>query len=206
MHGFQIWINVPSAMKMEDPAYGTHSESQIPVYSPTEGVNVRVLAGEFQNDNFNDRGPFETKVNVQILDVFLAPGKELRHEIPEKLDSVLVYCYDKTIAKGSTVNGWPVQASSVVRLDAEGGSSSRGLHLSAGPGDSLGLQCLVFSGKKLRQPIAWHGPFLMTTDNEIDKAIQEYRAGTFLKKKVPWDYKQMSKAPPGMYDSMTYDL
>ena len=158
-------------------------------------------AGAFQNGDFSDSGPFQTKVSVQMLDVSLAPGKEFIHEIPENLDSVLVYCYDKTIAKDSSVNGAPVQAASVVRLDAQKGQSVRGLHLVAGSGDSLaGLQCLVFAGKKLGQPIAWHGPFVMTTEAEIDKAIQEYRAGNFLKKRVSWNYKKMSDAPPGTYE------
>jgi hypothetical protein len=51
------------------------------------------------------------------------------------------------------------------------------------------------AGKRLEQPVAWHGPFVMTTDEEIAKTLIEYRRGTFLKKRADWDYKRLSTRP-----------
>jgi hypothetical protein len=57
------------------------------------------------------------------------------------------------------------------------------------------MSVLVFAGKRLKQPIAWHGPFVMTTNEEINVAIDEYRSGRFLKKRAPFDYKKIAAFP-----------
>ena len=62
------------------------------------------------------------------------------------------------------------------------------------PGNE-GLSGILFAGKKLNQPIAWHGPFVMTTNDEISKTLEEYRSGRFLKKRAPFDYKRIASFP-----------
>jgi redox-sensitive bicupin YhaK (pirin superfamily) len=193
-HGFQIWINVPSARKMDDPAYGTHPTSQIPLYSHPQtapGVQVRVLAGPFEHGDFKTTGPFQTVVDVQMLDVVLEPGATFEHVIPSIYDNCLVYAYGK---KGimSKLSGTLIKPGQIARMDASG--LVRNVVLEAG---HEGLRVMVFSGKMLRQAIAWHGPFVMTTQEEIRKAISEYQRGTFLRKRAAWDYKSIAAAPPG---------
>ncbi|CAE7731261.1 unnamed protein product [Symbiodinium microadriaticum] len=77
------------------------------------------------------------------------------------------------------------------RLDASD-ASKRTITLTGG---SSGLAAIIFSGKMLRQSIAWHGPFVMTTDEEIRDAIREYRGGTFLRQRADWDYKHIASKP-----------
>jgi len=193
MHGFQIWINVPSARKMDDPRYGTHPTSEIPLHEPAPGVRVRVLAGPFQSGLFKATGPFRTVVDVQVLDIVLQPGTGIEHVLPEQYDNCLIYAYGK---KGimSTISGSLVKPGQVARLDASG--AARTITLQAG---KEGLSVMLFAGKMLKQAIAWHGPFVMTTQEEIRQTITEYQRGTFLRKRAKWDYKRIAAAPPGTY-------
>jgi len=180
--GFQIWINVPSERKMDDPRYGTEPPENIPVFSG-EGVSARVLAGTLGDL----QGPFSTVQSVQIVDYTLEPGANHIHSLHSTHDNCLIYAY-----KGSgAISGVNLPAFHVARLNAEE-LTIRDFSLTA---DSDGLSVMVFAGKRLNQPIAWHGPFVMTTDAEIDTAVREYQRGTFLKKRAPWDYKRMSAFP-----------
>ena len=198
MQGFQIWINVPSELKMRRPAYGTNPEDQIPVLSfDKDGDNLgtaRLLAGA----SMGKVGPFKTVANVQILDVVLpSDGAEVVHEIPEGLENVLVYVYDGE----AVIGGEHVPAKHVARFEPKNAKKGGKLTLQAAPGapavsEDVGfgtghaVKMLIFAGKKLRQPIAWHGPFVMTTQDEIRETISEYRRGTFLKHRFPGNYKR----------------
>merc|ERR1712216_789193 len=116
-HGFQIWINVPSERKMDDPSYGTHPATEIPLYTPAPGVQIRVVAGPFQSGSFMANGPFKTVVPVQMLDIVLQPGAKMEHVLPTTYDNCLVYCYGK---KGimSSISSVLVKPGQVARLDA----------------------------------------------------------------------------------------
>jgi redox-sensitive bicupin YhaK (pirin superfamily) len=191
MTGFQIWVNVPSARKMDDPRYGTEPPENIPVLSiqSEEGVQIghaRVLAGEM-NENI---GPFRTVQDIQIVDYFLSSVSgsvaSAVHSIPPLHDNCLVYVY-----KGSgSINESPVDTHSCIRFDASG--SQRSFSISP---SGEGLSVLVFSGKRLNQPVAWHGPFVMTTNDEIRQTIREYREGRFPPKRTKWDYKRIATKP-----------
>ena len=198
-HGFQIWINVPSARKMDDPAYGTHSEKEIPLFLNAQeapGVQVRVLAGPFVSGSFRARGPFKTVVDVQMLDMILQAGASFEHVMPPAYDNCLIYAYGK---KGimSSISGTLIKPGQIVRMDVSPAPDApRNIVLQAG---SQGLRVMLFAGKMLKQPIAWHGPFVMTTKQEIQSTITEYQRGTFLRKRAAWDYKRIASAPPGTF-------
>lgn len=181
--GFQIWLNLPSADKMNDPVYGTHGPDELPVASVGEGASVRVLAGTVAGAT----GPYRGKANVAMADVTLGPGARARLELHATHDNALVYV---TTGAGD-VNGAAVPAGSVTRLDGTD-AGARGVELVAG---ADGLQALFFAGEMLKQPIAWHGPFVMTTQEEIRATIREYGSGTFLKRRAAWDYK-VARANP----------
>lgn len=94
--GFQIWVNVPTANKMDDPRYGTVPPEQIPTLTDdATGVTVRVLAGPYGGVYGDVVGPFQTVADVQIIDVRLPrSGSAFTHPgIPECMDNVLVVCY-----------------------------------------------------------------------------------------------------------------
>jgi len=192
LHAFQIWINVPSALKMEDPDYGTVPTEKIPVVTSEDGVTVRVLSGTYlQPDSTTKTGPFRTRVPSQILDIVLEAGATYTHEIPKDLDNTLIYAYGPE-GDGS-ISGCDSRLShgSIARFDGTD-ESARRIKLTAGEN---GMTVLLFAGKQLKQQVAWHGPFVMTTDDEIRDTIREYRSGTFLKKRVDWNYKQLADAP-----------
>lgn len=173
---------------MADPRYGTEPPENIPVVSfgVDKGENsgfARVLAGEYGSQS----GPFKTVQPVQILDITLSPFQEITHELPAILDNCLIYPYKGDI----TIGGTTVRAHECVRMDAANGSS-RSFIINAGP---EGASCMLFAGKMLHQPIAWHGPFVMTTDVEIKQTIKEYQTGTFFRKRAAWDYKRIATKP-----------
>jgi redox-sensitive bicupin YhaK (pirin superfamily) len=91
-----------------------------------------------------------------------------------------------------TINGSPVKENGIVRLDASDDSGPRAVELTAGAG---GASYLIFSGKRLNEPVAWRGPIVMNTDAEIEMTFTELRRGTFLKKRAPWNYKKISTKP-----------
>jgi redox-sensitive bicupin YhaK (pirin superfamily) len=182
--GFQIWINVPAARKMDDPRYGTEPPENIPFLQPASGVSCRLLAGHMGDST----GPFRTTVDVQMVDYSLDAGALFEHFVqPVSLDNCLVYVY-----KGSgSVGGKSIKKHEAARFDATD-PDARGVSLQAGPD---GMSAMVFAGKRLNEPVAWRGPMVMNTDAEIQRAYSEYRSGTFLRKRAPWDYKRISAFP-----------
>lgn len=195
-HGFQIWINVPSRLKMNKPRYGTEAPDTIPQLTYGEGGALgcaRLLAGE----SLGHRGPFRTVADVQMLDFSLnAGGTPILHNIPAGLDNILAYVYDGDAIIGGEI----VKAKQIARFEPLDVAKGAALSLVASPdaaevqddvGHGIGhaAKVMLFAGKKLNQPIAWHGPFVMTTRDELMEAISEYRNGTFLKHRFPGDYK-----------------
>lgn len=184
MEGFQIWVNVPSARKMEDPRYGTVPTEELPVIDDVSpGVRVRLLAGDIGSVH----GPFETVQPVQIADYVLAGSSSHSHSSPLGFETALVYCY----LGGGTVNGKRIAKNNIAILDGRS-DAARLIELVSG---EAGLSVLVFTGKRLNQPIAWHGPFVMTTDDEIRATIAAVRRGAFPPKRSAWDYKRIATAP-----------
>ena len=122
LEGFQIWVNVPSARKMDVPRYGTEPPSAIPLLHLPGGASARVLAG----DCHAVVGPFKTVTAVQMVDYCLPAAASLQHGVPAQLDNALVFCY-----RGSgSVSGCSVQENSITLLDAA--SDTRDIALQAG--------------------------------------------------------------------------
>ena len=201
MHGFQIWVNVPSERKMDDPKYGIDGSDKIPKWvSAQGGVKVNVIAGPFRTaenaDHHDDTcseilvGPFRTIASVSIIDITMDPNERYTFSLPdEEFDNCMAYVYGPT--GGGTLNGKEIEHGSIIRFDATS-KNQRSISISSG---LQGVRVLVFSGKRLNQQIAWHGPFVMTTNQEIRRTINEYRSGTFLRKRAPFDYKKKEDAP-----------
>ena len=164
MQGFQIWINVPADRKMDKPNYGTNPPEQIPVVPLGDGGALgfaRILAG----DSSGKHGPFETIADVQIVDFTLkSGGGAFEHEIPAGLDNVLVYVYDGSAVVGDE----SVPAKHIIKLEPKDPSTPSTIRLQVAPdasevaedvgfGVGHGVKMLLFAGKKLNEPIAWHG-------------------------------------------------
>ena len=186
--GFQIWINVPSARKMDTPLYGTVPSEALAAVALPGGVSARVLVGPLGGV----RGPFETVQPVEIVHYELPAGASVTHEVGALLDNALVYVFRGGVAVGGAAAAdASIPVHGVARFDASD-AAARALTLTAG-GAGAGL--MVFAGKMLKQPIAWHGPVVMTTDAEVRKAFAEMQSGDFPPVRTAWDYKRLDAFP-----------
>jgi redox-sensitive bicupin YhaK (pirin superfamily) len=183
--GFQIWVNVPGKHKMEDPRYGIEPPENIPFLTPIEGVTTRLLAGRYGDAI----GPFETKQDVQIMDYMLEPNTQHTHLVVHEHDNCIVYVY-----KGAgSVAGTDLPQHYVARLNAEEKNlDTREITFQAG---AEGLCLMLFAGKRINEPIAWRGPFVMNTQEEIQQTLDEYRRGAFPPVRAKWDYKVLAAKP-----------
>ena len=146
---------------------------------------MRLLAGQMGEQI----GRFKTVQPVQMIDMELEAGKSLSHSIPEGMDTCIIYVYE---GSGSIAGGSEIGAKTVALLDATS-PAKRSFELVA---DSRGpLEAMLFAGKKLKEPIAWHGPIVMNTQAELRQTFEELRSGTFPPKRVPWDYKRAAARP-----------
>jgi redox-sensitive bicupin YhaK (pirin superfamily) len=185
VQGFQIWINVPSDRKMDDPRYGTVPTKDLPLVDVAEGVQARVLAGPA----WDTLGPFETVQKVQMIDFELKPGSATDcFDILDDLDTAMLYVYEGQLEKINKSPD-PVKEGHIVLLDATC-KEHRGLEFSTSVETSA--KVVLFAGKKLKEPIAWHGPIVMNTQQQIQDAIRELRSGSFPPVRVDWDYKHIA--------------
>lgn len=170
---------------MDDPKYGTHPPPEIPQIELAPGVHARLLAGKLDDSDEQAarRGPFETVARVTMVDFELAPGASLSHTVPRGLNTALLYVYEGA----GSANEEDAPTQSVVQYDASD-NSSRGLKLVAG---NKGMAALLFAGARLEEPIAWHGPIVMNTQQQLQEAFAELRSGRFPPKRVAWDYKRV---------------
>jgi redox-sensitive bicupin YhaK (pirin superfamily) len=177
--GFQIWVNVPAARKMDDPRYGTHGAGELPLLALPGGATARLLAGGAGGA----RGPVACDADIAIADFAVPEGGVVVHAVPPGHATVLAYIHGGVGAVG----GARVQRGEVAKV---GGAGE--LRMEGGKG---GLKVLLFTGAPLKQPIAWRGPFVMVTQAQIRTAVEEYQAGTLLKVRAPWDFERAAAAP-----------
>lgn len=167
MHGFQLWTNLPSSQKMMPPKYRDIKADQVPEILVQNGVNIKVIAGNINGT----KGPMDDIViDPEFLDCTVAEGKTFVHEVNP---SYTAFIY--VIAGKGTTDGRPIENGTLILY-------GKGDHLSIQAADEP-LRFLLLSGSPLKQPVAWRGPIVMNTQEELDTAFQEYQDGTFIKQK-----------------------
>jgi len=164
--GFQLWLNVPSDRKLDDPRYGTVPSEDLPVVRLDGGVVARVLAGPLGDV----KGPFSTVQPVEMVHYELPAGASVQHSVGAALDNAMVFAFRGGVRLGSQGS---LSEHEVARFDA-GSSLARSITVTAG---AEGAGVMLFAGKRLNQPIAWNGPIVMTTQAEVQQAFAEVRAG-----------------------------
>ncbi len=165
--GFQLWVNLPKKEKMMSPRYQDILPGQIKTVS-YNGADVKVIAGNFRDV----RGPIaDLMVDPLYLDVFLESGRTFECNLRES-DTAFLYVFQGTAA--SNLDFSPIASGSVALL-----SSGDVIKIHA-PNESV--RFLLISGTPLGEPIAWHGPIVMNTNEELKKAFSELNSGTFIKK------------------------
>lgn len=170
MQGFQLWVNLPAKSKMMDPRYRDVKSDQIPMAELEGGTKVKVISGRIGRIE----GPVrDIVVETEYLDVSIRGGKEFVHSIP-KNRTAFAYIFEGDGKFGSDQE--KRYGSQELTLFGEGDSV-------AAKAGSSGMRFLLVSGRPLKEPVAWGGPIVMNTDEELDTAFRELRDGTFIKKR-----------------------
>ncbi|MBS0000253.1 MAG: pirin family protein [Cyclobacteriaceae bacterium] len=186
MHGFQLWANLPSSLKMTTPRYQEIKSGEIPEIRDDDGTFIRVVCGDF----WGKRGPVDgIAADPVYIDVSVLPGMKktlpvetTRHAFAYVFAGSGKFCNASgPLAVPTESAGWldtspPVEADnrSLILFD-------RGDEVTVQAGDE-GIRFLLISGKPLKEPVAWYGPIVMNTQQELRQAFQELQDGTFLKR------------------------
>ncbi|MGD0682431.1 MAG: pirin family protein [Terracidiphilus sp.] len=185
MHGFQLWANLPAALKMTDPRYQDIPAAAIPEVTEDDGTRARVICGEF----WGKTGPVEgVAADPRYVDISVPPGKRKRIQV-ETTRNAFAYVFagagtfrdasdPRAVLTESAVdpNATPVYDAknhSLVLFD-----QGDEIVVQAGP---EGIRFLLVSGKPLEEPVAWYGPIVMNTDAELRQAVSELQNGTFIR-------------------------
>ncbi len=188
MHGFQLWANLPSSLKMTDPRYQDVPSTEIPEVTDDDGTRVRILCGSF----WGRTGPVDgVAANPRYLDVWVPPGR--RRVLPvESSRRAFAYVFEgagtfRDASQPVRVRTEPVGPEGSVHRAETSETGNRSLVL-FGPGDEVavqagesGIRFLLVSGEPIEEPVAWYGPIVMNTKAELRQAIAELQDGTFIK-------------------------
>ncbi|MEX1179708.1 MAG: pirin family protein [Cucumibacter sp.] len=186
MHGFQLWANLPSALKMTAPRYQDIKAEAIPEIVDDDGTIVRVVAGDF----WGKRGPVEgVAADPAYLDIFVPAG--VRKTLPvDTWRTAFAYVFEGSgnfrdaskpfgVLTEKAIDGREVQIRdltgdrTLVLFDA-------GDEITVQAGEQ-GIRFLLVSGKPLQEPVAWYGPIVMNTRAELAEAMSDLNAGTFIR-------------------------
>lgn len=187
MHGFQLWANLPASLKMTKPRYQDVQAPDIPEVVDDDGTRVRIIVGDF----WGRRGPVEgVAADPSYIDVSVPPGHRKRLTVETSRHAfAYVFAGSGTFRDASRPRGVlteSVDGTDAVRRDETGNRSlvlfDRGDEVVVQAGDE-GIRFLLVSGKPLEEPVAWYGPIVMNTQEELRRAVAELRNGTFIKER-----------------------
>ncbi len=185
MHGFQLWANLPASLKMTAPRYQEVKAPDIPLVTDDDGTAVRIVCGSF----WGQKGPVDgIAADPVYLDISVPPGQ--RKVLPvETTRHAFAYVFAGSGTFRNASDPLPVRTDVVgsgnqaSRYEADNRSLvlfDRGdeVTVEAGPD---GIRFLLVSGKPLEEPVAWRGPIVMNTQDQLRQAFEELNRGTFLK-------------------------
>jgi redox-sensitive bicupin YhaK (pirin superfamily) len=186
MGGFQLWLNLPSHSKMTVPRYQEVSRDEIPSISTEYGTVIRIIAGEAMGKS----GPVRDELTAaEYLDVTIPPRAQFTHTIPRG-QTVFAYIFqgrgrfDAAREPSLTIAQRHPSNDAAPRSLLENGDL-----VLFGDGDQVmaateedAVRFLLISGRPLKEPVAWHGPIVMNTQEELRTALEELRKGTFIRK------------------------
>jgi len=185
MHGFQLWANLPSSLKMTAPRYQDIAAADIPDVVDDDGTRVRIVVGEF----WGKKGPVEgVAADPRYLDVSVPPGGRKRLAV-DRTNHAFAYVFagSGTFRDASAPQGIlteQVDGATTRTLPDESENRSlilfdRGDEIVVQAGDQ-GIRFLLVSGKPIEEPVAWYGPIVMNTEEELRQAMSDLRNGTFI--------------------------
>jgi redox-sensitive bicupin YhaK (pirin superfamily) len=185
MHGFQLWANLPASLKMTAPRYQEVKAPDIPIVTDDDGTQVRVVCGRFREI----KGPVDGIAADPIyLDVSVPPGARKSLAV-ETNRHAFAYVFAGAGKFCNASGPLAVPTESVEWLDTTPPSEAdnrslvlfdRGDEVVVQAGDD-GIRFLLVSGQPLAEPVAWYGPIVMNTQEELRQAFEELREGAFLR-------------------------
>jgi redox-sensitive bicupin YhaK (pirin superfamily) len=186
MHGFQLWANLPSSLKMTAPRYQDVASKEIPVVTDDDGTSARIICGEF----WGKRGPVDgIAADPQYLDIHVPAGQKKRFKV-DTYKQTFAYIFEGsgTFEGASDPFGVLTEkefGGEELKIRDETGNRSLVIF---GSGDEIvvqageeGIRFLLVSGAPIKEPVAWHGPIVMNTRQELIQAVTELQNGTFIK-------------------------
>ncbi len=186
MHGFQLWANLPSSKKMVKPRYQDVSGSDIPLLEDDDGSRIKVVVGNYKGIE----GPVDgISADPQYFDVYIPPMTRKEIKI-DAYKNCFAYVFQGSgdfeyssepvgVRVEKELNGEELNIRdlsgnrTLIRFDT-------GDHISVFSGQD-GVRFLLISGTPIQEPVAWHGPIVMNTRAELEKAFSDLRNGTFIK-------------------------
>jgi quercetin 2,3-dioxygenase len=186
MHGFQLWGNLPSDQKMTAPRYQDIAGNDIPEVTDDDGTVVRIITGEF----WGKRGPVDgIAADPQYLDITVPAGVRKSFRI-DTYRRAFAYVFQGAgaFADASSPTGVLLEKEVAGQeVNIRDLSGNRTL-IRFGTGDEVtvqagpeGMRFLLISGAPIDEPVAWHGPIVMNTQEELMQAMRDLRNGTFIK-------------------------
>jgi len=185
MEGFQLWANLPAADKMMAPRYRDVKSADIPTVNPADGVSIKVICGQVNGTN----GPVrDIVIDPEYLDITVSPGTTYLH--PTRVGhTVLAYVIDGEGYFCPEKKPFSFEAEGVNYFDMQPQTAVDNTTLVLfEDGDHVyiatekePLRFLLISGKPIGEPVAWYGPIVMNTREELRTAFEEYENGTFIK-------------------------
>ena len=187
MHGFQLWANLPASQKMTPPRYQEIKALDIPEIKDDDGTEVRLICGDF----WGKVGPVDgIATNPTYIDVSVAPGR--RKTLPvEAMRHAFAYVFGGSgkFCNASAPLAVPTEGIQWLETNPPTVADNRSLVL-FDSGDEVtvqagddGIRFLLVSGRPLEEPVAWYGPIVMNTQQELQQAFSELEKGTFLKQR-----------------------
>jgi redox-sensitive bicupin YhaK (pirin superfamily) len=168
MGGLQLWVNLPASHKMMDPRYREIKSENIPVLRAENGVTVKIISGKYDGL----AGPAQDLVcEPEYFDISIPPNATFKHSLPQE-HTLFAY-----VLRGAGFFE-PNAKNSIAKENLVLFDLGEKVLITA---DTNGLRFLLVSGKPIGEPVAWYGPIVMNTEEELAQAFDEYRSGRFIK-------------------------
>jgi redox-sensitive bicupin YhaK (pirin superfamily) len=184
--GFQLWANLPRVNKMMNPRYRDIEKSQVPEVITDNGVKLRIISGRFGSVS----GPVkDIVIDPEYMDITVPANRKYRHQVKED-STVFAYIIGGTGYFDLNRDPFSHEMKSVDYQDLKNDCLLKNENLIIfDKGDEIlietdqeSVRFLLVSGKPIGEPIAWYGPIVMNTQEELRKAFEDYQNGTFIKK------------------------
>jgi redox-sensitive bicupin YhaK (pirin superfamily) len=180
--GCQLWVNLPKSDKMVQPAYRDIKKQDVTVVRETNAT-VRVLSGNYNDHHGAVKGEY---VKVQYLDVSLDPDSIWIYSGTPDSHTLFIYLIDGTLAADDDLASYEEKACAILlSCPSEIDSDNHEVVVKSGSG---GARFLLIAGKPLKEPVAWGGPIVMNTGEELTEAFRELDNHTFIKHDRPLEF------------------